>query len=567
MIKGFLQDELSEAHLGLCSSARTHLERFKSLLYGFYTAKFGDYPPPSIDHQTTVFEMAVFRTLRADFEALYEYLVDRELDTSHTEGNCTLQSVQSFDARHKFQTLAHPLPLLPDTPTSGRATVTWLRKPRKAGRARQIAIHTGLALRKATNKPGPNAFDNDLLKVYRAFEESPATSATTKADKQEDLGPVEGRKARWILIYSMYQVLRRATEPPPEASGDIESVPYHLCTSTTNLPPWEHELPLEPIVPQSQPNDEGTYSSSTSTVDWSLMAPKREAPRASSRTRLALSYLSPSRPSSSSATAPIVGRDFSQRGSPGRRNSVIQRTWGLLTRLQKPEKGTPRLAAAAMAPTARRTSLSHESLIYGYGGGTRLREEQPARPSSATMTSSSSGPSGAGSSSSRLSYDNNGSGDDFRAATPDSSAHDSPRSARIDVPEEILPPNSGMCRYPSKGGAESGARAIRRQTTLPSGARLTRSNWAGNYENTSKGPVRRARSVSIEHRRQSPGDSAWPLPLNPRRPAAAAAAARSVETGETPLPNKPTAGDYIQDIMELRATRFMDVDDYNPEWV
>jgi hypothetical protein len=114
-IRSFLEDDFSTTHLGLTSGARNHLDRFRSFLHSFYVDKFGYWPPP----KGTTFSKALFRSLYFDFKSLYDYLVDSESTADLASqklasgGICVLQNVDSFDKRHRFPPLPHPLPLIP----------------------------------------------------------------------------------------------------------------------------------------------------------------------------------------------------------------------------------------------------------------------------------------------------------------------------------------------------------------------------------------------------------------------------------------------------------------------
>ncbi|KAI0415803.1 hypothetical protein F5X98DRAFT_208018 [Xylaria grammica] len=251
MLKTFLRDELCEIDIEL---AQKHLERFRALLQQVYTAHFGYYPPPSTNAQTTIFEANCFRAMRNDFEALCEFLEDESFDVfqnndSLTESHTlTLRSIKSFDTQYGHETLFHPLPLLPDIPRRKPSfwKLAWRNRPTRAGQLRRAQTDTVAALARATNSKRPEVVGNHLVAAYRKFEEDQITSSV-KVEKQENPGPVDGRKIRWILIYAIYQTLRRATEVALEIR-DATGAPYHLCTSTVDLPPWEGVESVHPLV-------------------------------------------------------------------------------------------------------------------------------------------------------------------------------------------------------------------------------------------------------------------------------------------------------------------------------
>lgn len=372
MLKTFLQDELSEAHLGLHPGARAHLDRFRTLLYSVYASKFGFYPPASIDPRSTIFEIDVFRAMRADFDALFEYLVDTEVDPSQgipimaQGGICTLQSVQSFDARYKFDTLSHPLPLLPDTqsPLSTKR-VSWFGKQVRSGVHQRTATHH--ALLRATNPGSTDLLDNDLVRAYRRFEED-TVFAPQRADKQENLHPADARKVRWILIYATYQCLRQATQPPPEVK-DGANAPYHLCISTGNLPPWKDDRPVHSF--HRKPMGDISRNPSISTASWSgateVWTPPR-SPDIRLEIKPDIDYLAiAKRDSLTDLSMTGVGQQPappSRRGSIMRpnvsRNNPVRRSFTMFNR-PNVEK--------LVVPPSRRSSHYHEIVIHGYGNG------------------------------------------------------------------------------------------------------------------------------------------------------------------------------------------------------
>lgn len=249
MLGDLLETELSEAHLGLSTGARAHLDRFRSYIHGFYTTKFGYFPPlPAIAGRSTIFKPELYSTLSADFEALYEYLVDERFTTASNSpfeaqgGLCTLQSVQAFDSRNRFSPLEHPLPLLPETPRSKesrRMSMPWqLVGAARAGDGKlrpdqRLVVHA--ALMKATNHTKVHLMENRLVLAYRQFEES---SVLTPHKSNRAVSQVDARKVRWLFVYAMHQVLRSCAGVPEEVKF-TERVDYHLAVSTKGLHPWE----------------------------------------------------------------------------------------------------------------------------------------------------------------------------------------------------------------------------------------------------------------------------------------------------------------------------------------
>ncbi|EJT69791.1 hypothetical protein GGTG_12674 [Gaeumannomyces tritici R3-111a-1] len=293
MIRTFLEDDLSESRLGLTSGVRAHLDRFRAFVHSFYASKFGYYPPLPVDPGTEIFPAHIYRSMAQDFEALYSYLVDRSFTMTDSSpalaqgGICVLQSVEAFDCHYQFDSLHHPLPLLPkigakagsspspssipdggSTTTSPAPSTTSSRRRRWFSSAVAAAVSTTsrhqsssldklrpdkklvshAALMTATNSTDVHLLENRFVCAYRRFEEDSVLAATTsnKFDRAEaKISLVDARKVRWILVYCMHQTLRACTATPAEvrcvSAGERQLPPYSLCVDTTELPPWEEQ--------------------------------------------------------------------------------------------------------------------------------------------------------------------------------------------------------------------------------------------------------------------------------------------------------------------------------------
>lgn len=229
MLSTFLDSDLSDVHIGMTPESRVYLHQFRSFLRTFYAAKFGQYPPP-------MFDACMLREMHDDFAALYSLLVDDgpasfgSVFPTQTGGVYALQSLQVFDSQHGLEPLQHQSPLIPQIDHS--------QVPRRqlwpGSRRRSIATaasHT--ALMNASNWQSQPT-DNDLVRAYRSFE-------GLGVERQEFPSLVDARKARWVLVYATYQILRRATARPAQAEND--DTRYHLNVSLDGLPPWNQPLP------------------------------------------------------------------------------------------------------------------------------------------------------------------------------------------------------------------------------------------------------------------------------------------------------------------------------------
>uniref|UniRef100_L2FHR6 DUF8004 domain-containing protein n=1 Tax=Colletotrichum fructicola (strain Nara gc5) TaxID=1213859 RepID=L2FHR6_COLFN len=356
MLKSFLEDELSEANLGLPAGGRAHLDRFRSFVLSFYQTRLGYFPPLSLDSRSTIFDPEIFEILRKDFRAVYDLLVDESFTSDDSSpllaqgGICAVQSVQSFDERCDYPSLKHPLPLLPeidDDKASRRMSLAWLANTARGDKLKpdhRLLAHA--ALIKAMNVRDSELLENDFVRAYRKFEED-SVMPHTKTDKTEKINPVDARKVRWILIYAVYQVLRNCTSPPLEVR-DSADADYHLAVSTEQLPPWKNGRGgLKPLL-QTPMNFIPNMQRSQSVSQWSSENP-----------------ISPALVSPSIVIQPDI--DYTAQS---RREELLAR--------RQTMGGAPAHEDEA-TPTPRKASYC-EIVVHGYGNGTNAVKKLANRP-------------------------------------------------------------------------------------------------------------------------------------------------------------------------------------------
>ncbi|KAG6036698.1 hypothetical protein E4U40_000358 [Claviceps sp. LM458 group G5] len=247
MLQNFLDHELSESQLGIPAGIRAHLEHFRTFLLSFYSAKMGYYPPLDFDG-------CMYRAMARDFTALYNLLVDEGYSSDEAMpsvavgGLCTLQLIQSFDARNGFEPMKHPLPRLPHRDEQSRldSRIPWPSLRAKSRNNERHMDHVSLV--QASNWR-QESFENGLVKAYRKFEEECALFPR-KLSKDERVSLVDGRKIRWILIYGVHQTLQRATQLPAGVPADPATTQIVSLVKTTKVP-WEDGT-LSGGIPRSQ---------------------------------------------------------------------------------------------------------------------------------------------------------------------------------------------------------------------------------------------------------------------------------------------------------------------------
>ncbi|KAK4202152.1 hypothetical protein QBC40DRAFT_322390 [Triangularia verruculosa] len=254
LLRDFLDSDFPEGQLKLTPGERSHLKHFRAFLTAYFTKRLGRYPPASIGAPHLVFERDVYVTMHRDFDALYQHLADTTLSVTsmptltHLKiGGTVLQIIHGFDERNKFTPLDHPLPLIPEiVPKPATRKISWLSRSDKLKPNQTLVEHASLI--KATNKQKA-LMSNPLVIAYRKLEED-AVFFPPKADRNEKLTHADTRKARWVLIYCIGQLLRSCKYFPPTC-GNVEGVKYNVAIDiSTIIHPWgdEPESPSPPAL-------------------------------------------------------------------------------------------------------------------------------------------------------------------------------------------------------------------------------------------------------------------------------------------------------------------------------
>ena len=372
-LASFLSDDFSEANLGLPSGARAHLDNFRSFLQSYYVAKLGYYPPESSAVGSAAFPKNIYGQMCSEFQKLYDFLVDSQFKYSDISpsaaqgGICVLQSVQSFDARHKYPSLLHPLPLLPEAEECSSTKqglgkrLSWA--PHKTDKMKPDSrLVTFSSLSKATNRRDQSLLDCSLVRAYRGFEKD-CIFSPSKADKSDKLSQTDARKVRWILIYSILQTLLSTTMVPEEVR-DIQNVPYNLCVLTAGCPPWKEERPYETLLrTQTDQTREDFHASLT------------KAAAASTETE--------------PCTPPEIKPDIDYFALTHRPQQPRENTGSSIETTPLSKKGTVKKALSTLGnmpelrhPRPQRNTY-HEILVHGYGNGTNgvtITAERPETP-------------------------------------------------------------------------------------------------------------------------------------------------------------------------------------------
>ncbi|KAF3909245.1 hypothetical protein ABW20_dc0104909 [Dactylellina cionopaga] len=243
--------------------ARHAFDRFQKFLAKHYQGRFGSWPPSG-----EKFGRLLYQQLQRDFNALYDFLVDKDVTwepavptsssastSSHNRASGAQRLINpykqefraddnslqftdiilNFDRNNKAPHVPHPYPLVPDvkatTAIRSNKQSNFFGK-RNANADKTIEKENALALIQATNLDAlytsPN---NSLVAAYQAME---------KSDRTIEIDPHDARKGRWLLIYAILQTLAIITVDAPGLKR-TDNVDYFLCAPLKGVPPWEQQ--------------------------------------------------------------------------------------------------------------------------------------------------------------------------------------------------------------------------------------------------------------------------------------------------------------------------------------
>lgn len=237
------------------STARVAFDRFQVFLLQYYRNTYESWPPVPPYGQEQWLTRNLTQKLQADFSAMYDYFVDRDIvwdGSSDRNGrkwnlgrpgdksfesdtkDCPFNDIiTAFDNANQWPHIPHPYPLTPD-PTLKRAdsveNLQRMKRPTKP-QDKMAERKAALAYSESTNiyLLGSDYAGNDLVDAFVKFE---------KSDRAGDNDPHAARRGRWILVYGVLQTLASvAVDTPHMRYGD--GVSYHLNPRLRGTPPWK----------------------------------------------------------------------------------------------------------------------------------------------------------------------------------------------------------------------------------------------------------------------------------------------------------------------------------------
>lgn len=369
-VSNFLQEELSDTYLGIPSGTRMHLERFRKFLLSFYSTRFGYYPP-------RLFDGLLYRTMAADFAALYDLLVDETYSLSETMpsvavgGICAIQLVQAFDLSNGLEPLLYPLPKLPQTDRHTRSKrLSFLPWGVKAKAEERRSNHIALV---AASNWREDYIENELVRAYRAFEHDCAVSQGI-GDRQERVSLIEGRKVRWILVYAMHQILRHAMQRPAGVPDDSDAN-YVVSVASDITVPWQQQQKQDlagRVGGLTRSHTEPALSHAIEPDDNDIRAVAAENRLVEIRPDIdyfALTHKAPPLSRSRRMSLPATRDDYAGLTRSSSISRALSRSSTIRRSVRRLKLSTPTLSVPH-TPIGGPRTRHHEIVVHGYGNGT-----------------------------------------------------------------------------------------------------------------------------------------------------------------------------------------------------
>ena len=250
-LSAFYFDDAHFAQEDMSPTVRAASVRFRKFLRQFYEKEYQTWPIRK-GQPGLWLDRIIIRRLQEDFNALYEYNVDRNVEwngddeSEDRKNRAPLKSInalnfgldgedlrmlgvlRNLDCRLNTFHIPHPYPLLPLTvpgPPPAKKSVFGGKKRDKVRESRIAHLYAEAS--NASQLSREHA-DNDLVEAFVRFE---------KTDQPSDVDPREARRERWIIIYSVLQTLAGVSVDVPNLSFDGH-VSYFLNARLQGLPPW-----------------------------------------------------------------------------------------------------------------------------------------------------------------------------------------------------------------------------------------------------------------------------------------------------------------------------------------
>lgn len=247
----FYFDDAHFSQEDMSPTVRAASDRFRRFLRQFYEKVYHAWPVKK-GQPGLWLDRTIVHRLQQDFNALYEYGVDRnvswneDIDIDDRSKRYLLKSVdsqnfgldaedfrmlgvfQNLDCRLNVADIPYPYPLLPKSISPPMHTKKSVFRSKKQDKGRESRVAHAYAESSNAALLCREYAENGLTKAFVQFE---------KADQPGEVEPREARRERWIIIYSILQILAGISVDVPQLSfkGDVS---YFLNARLQGLPPW-----------------------------------------------------------------------------------------------------------------------------------------------------------------------------------------------------------------------------------------------------------------------------------------------------------------------------------------
>ena len=246
----FRFDDMWPARRDGQTSVPASFNSFRRFLGRFYEKAYRSWPPRPGQGVDGWLTRDLTIQLQTDFGALYNYYVDQDLvwdDTStrmirrddrsviqqsHDSNElCLATAITAFDHKHKYYHLPHPCPLLPPSISVGNTAINAQSRTLFASKSKTLEKRILAASSEASNAIllGPEITCNPLVEAALKFD---------KLDRLGEEDPRVVRKARWLLLYGILQVLSNVAADTPHLWFK-DGAAYFTNPKMKGMPPWK----------------------------------------------------------------------------------------------------------------------------------------------------------------------------------------------------------------------------------------------------------------------------------------------------------------------------------------
>ena len=222
---------------------------FRRFLLRHYEKTYKTWPPRSLHEVGAWLTPGLVTRLQEDFGSLYNLYVDQDVVWDEADkymirktdrapvraqnsNDLGLERIfTAFDQKHKYHHIPHPHPLLPQPVQITEAGKQSQSKILFSSKIKSLERRNLVASTEASNAIllGPEVTSNNLVESFLKFD---------KSDKVGEENIRNIRRARWVLLYGILQLLSNIANDTPHLWFK-DNVDYFLNPRLKGMPPWK----------------------------------------------------------------------------------------------------------------------------------------------------------------------------------------------------------------------------------------------------------------------------------------------------------------------------------------